>query len=218
MTPRKRRLTVTVDPELVEAGNRAVASGAADSLSAWVSTALAEKARRDQQLAQLRTAIAGYEAEFGEISAEDWDRTFIILTRAVFLGIKYSIEPMRKAGGGSIMLAPGKTYSLNRYVAPGNGVEDLVFAGCNGLTIEGNGATIRIKGDIHRDRESVRVCDREDQGSGLAHWYSRGAKSLRDRRRWRAPARIGDRSPVLCGLAEIVRRGTWDVVSKVEDT
>jgi glycerol dehydrogenase-like iron-containing ADH family enzyme len=71
MTPRKQRLTVTVDPELVEAGNRAVASGAADSLSAWVSTALAEKARRDEQLTQLHKAIADYEAECGEITAEE---------------------------------------------------------------------------------------------------------------------------------------------------
>jgi glycerol dehydrogenase-like iron-containing ADH family enzyme len=71
MSPRKQRLTVTVDPELVEAGNRAVASGAADSLSAWVSTALTEKARRDAQLTQLRQAIADYEAEFGEITAEE---------------------------------------------------------------------------------------------------------------------------------------------------
>ena len=71
MTPRKQRLTVTVDPELVEAGNRAVASGAAASLSAWVSTALAERARRDVQLARLREAVADYEAEFGEITAEE---------------------------------------------------------------------------------------------------------------------------------------------------
>jgi nucleotide-binding universal stress UspA family protein len=71
MSRRKQRLTVTVDPHLVEAGNRAVASGAADSLSAWVSTALAEKARRDAQLAQLRQAISDYEAEFGEITAEE---------------------------------------------------------------------------------------------------------------------------------------------------
>lgn len=71
MTPRKQRLTVTVDPELVEAGNRAVATGAADSLSAWVSAALADKARRDQQVAGLRAAIADYEAEFGEITAEE---------------------------------------------------------------------------------------------------------------------------------------------------
>jgi hypothetical protein len=39
MTQRKRRLTVTVDAELVEAANRAVASGSADSMSAWVSAA-----------------------------------------------------------------------------------------------------------------------------------------------------------------------------------
>lgn len=71
MTPRKQRLTVTVDPELVEAGNQAVASGAAQSLSAWVSTALAEKARRDNQLARMRHVIAEYEAEFGEITAEE---------------------------------------------------------------------------------------------------------------------------------------------------
>jgi hypothetical protein len=36
-----------------------------------VSTALAEKARRDRQLAQLRHSIADYEAEFGEITAEE---------------------------------------------------------------------------------------------------------------------------------------------------
>ena len=62
---------MTIDPELVEAGNRAVAKGAAGSLSAWVSQALVERARRDEQLAQLGDAIADYEAEFGEISAEE---------------------------------------------------------------------------------------------------------------------------------------------------
>ena len=71
MTARKLRLTVTVDPELVEAGNRAVAKGSAGSLSAWVSQALADRARRDEQLARLGDAIADYEAEFGEISAEE---------------------------------------------------------------------------------------------------------------------------------------------------
>ena len=47
------------------------ASGAAASLSAWVSTALAERARRDVQLARLREAVADYEAEFGEMTAEE---------------------------------------------------------------------------------------------------------------------------------------------------
>ena len=61
---RKQRLTVTVDPELVEAGNRAVAAGEADSLSGWVSTAMSEKAQRDEKLALLRAArcddVQGY--------------------------------------------------------------------------------------------------------------------------------------------------------------
>ena len=67
----KQRLTVTVDPELVAAGNRAVADGSADSLSAWVNAALAERARRDEKLNQLHAAIEDYEEEFGEITAEE---------------------------------------------------------------------------------------------------------------------------------------------------
>jgi hypothetical protein len=74
MTIRKSRLTVTVDPELVEAGSRAVASGSVGSLSAWVSGALADRVQRDRQLGHLRDAIAEYEAEFGEISAEEITR------------------------------------------------------------------------------------------------------------------------------------------------
>ena len=68
MSTRKQRVTVTVDPELVEAGNRAVAAGGADSLSGWVSEAMSEKAQRDEKLALLRAAIADYETEFGEIT------------------------------------------------------------------------------------------------------------------------------------------------------
>src|SRR3954467_5027389 len=71
MTVRKQRLTVTVDPELVEAGKRAVTSGAADSLSEWVNMALSERARRDLQLARLGEAIADFEAEFGEITSQE---------------------------------------------------------------------------------------------------------------------------------------------------
>ena len=71
MTPRKERLTVTVDPELIEAGNRAVSAGQADSLSGWVNQALAERAARDRKLEALAEAIAEYEAEFGEITAEE---------------------------------------------------------------------------------------------------------------------------------------------------
>ena len=47
--------------------------------------------------------VGGAIGRIENMNAEDWDKTFHILTRAVFLGIKYSIEPMRKVGGGSII-------------------------------------------------------------------------------------------------------------------
>src|SRR5215472_1714167 len=36
-------------------------------------------------------------------TAENWDRSFAILLRAVFLGIKHAVPEMRKVGGGSIV-------------------------------------------------------------------------------------------------------------------
>lgn len=62
---------MTVDPELIEAGQRAVESGQAESVSGWVSAALEDKIRRDRKLALLAAAVADYESEFGEISAEE---------------------------------------------------------------------------------------------------------------------------------------------------
>ncbi len=80
-------MTVTVDPELVEAANRAVADGEAESLSGWVSAALIDKVPTDRKLADLRTAVASYEEEFGEISTEELaaqartDRTGAVIVR-----------------------------------------------------------------------------------------------------------------------------------------
>ena len=71
MTPKKQRMTVTVDPELVEAANRAVDDGEAESLSGWVSAALVDRVAKDRKLADLREAVAAYEAEFGEITPEE---------------------------------------------------------------------------------------------------------------------------------------------------
>jgi hypothetical protein len=67
----KQRLTVTVDPELIEAGHRAVDSGEAESVSGWVSAALEDRVRRAEKLALLASAIADFEDEFGEITAEE---------------------------------------------------------------------------------------------------------------------------------------------------
>lgn len=68
---RKVRMTVTVDPELLEAGRRAVAAGVAPSLSAWVSRALEAQAREEQRRDALRRAIDAYEEEFGRFTPEE---------------------------------------------------------------------------------------------------------------------------------------------------
>jgi hypothetical protein len=71
MSEPKRRVTVTLDSELLEAGSRAVAEGMADSFSGWVNQALAQRVARDDRLRALSQAVAAYEAEFGEITAEE---------------------------------------------------------------------------------------------------------------------------------------------------
>ena len=71
MTAKKERLTVTVDPDLVEAGNQAVKAGKADSLSSWVNAALVDRALYDRRLQALSDAISEYEAAHGEITAEE---------------------------------------------------------------------------------------------------------------------------------------------------
>lgn len=65
---RKERLTVTVDAELIRAGNRAVKAGEADSLSSWVNQALVEQEAKERRLRAMAEAVAAYEAEFGVIS------------------------------------------------------------------------------------------------------------------------------------------------------
>ena len=73
MIARKERLTVTVDPQLIEAGIQAVADGLAESLSGWVNQALVSRAEHDRKLKALSAAIAQYEAEFGVITAEEME-------------------------------------------------------------------------------------------------------------------------------------------------
>ena len=67
----KVRLTVTVDPPMVQAGHDAVAAGQAASLSAWVNVALADRAANDRRLRALGRAIDAYEDEFGAISEDE---------------------------------------------------------------------------------------------------------------------------------------------------
>jgi NAD(P)-dependent dehydrogenase (short-subunit alcohol dehydrogenase family) len=47
--------------------------------------------------------LAGAVGSIEETTVENWDRTQAILLRAVFLGMKYAVPAMRKAGGGAII-------------------------------------------------------------------------------------------------------------------
>ena len=67
----KRRVTITVDEELIDAAAAASAAGDAGSVSAWISEAMAQRVARDRRLAALADLISTYEAEHGEITEDE---------------------------------------------------------------------------------------------------------------------------------------------------
>ncbi|MGA2410893.1 MAG: SDR family oxidoreductase [Candidatus Binataceae bacterium] len=91
--------------EIAAAGGRAVyqrtnVSEEAD-IKALIDRAVKEYGRLD--ITYNNAGIGGATGHLEDVTVEDWDKTFAVLTRAVFLGIKHSIAPMRKVGGGSII-------------------------------------------------------------------------------------------------------------------
>jgi Arc/MetJ-type ribon-helix-helix transcriptional regulator len=68
---RKLRLSASVDHDLLDAGNAAVAEGRAESLSAWVNDALRLKAEHDQRMQALDEFLTAYEATHGEITEDE---------------------------------------------------------------------------------------------------------------------------------------------------
>lgn len=73
LMPSKERLSVSVDSSLAAAGRAAVAAGRSDSLSAWVSAALARQAEHDARLDALDAFFEEYEAEHGAFTREEMD-------------------------------------------------------------------------------------------------------------------------------------------------
>jgi len=67
----RRRLSATVEADLLAAGRSAVAEGRAESLSGWVNAALARQTEHDRRMKALDEFLRAYEAEHGEITASE---------------------------------------------------------------------------------------------------------------------------------------------------
>lgn len=67
----KRRVTVTVDEDLLADAAEAVVDGRAESVSAWVSEAMARRREHDRRLSALRSLIADYEDAHGVITDDE---------------------------------------------------------------------------------------------------------------------------------------------------
>lgn len=74
MKATKRRLSASVDAELLEAAERAARRGEVANVSTWVNDAMRLKVEHDRGLAQLAGVIADFEAEYGEITEQDIDK------------------------------------------------------------------------------------------------------------------------------------------------
>ncbi len=91
--------------EIAATGGRAVfqrtdVTSEAD-IKAMIDRAVKEYGRLD--ITFNNAGLGGAVGALENIKADDWDKTFAILTRGPFFGIKHSIAAMRKSGGGSII-------------------------------------------------------------------------------------------------------------------
>jgi len=72
-----------------------------EDISGAINRAVKEFGRLD--IIYNNAGLGGALGPLEKITAENWDRSFSILLRAVFLGIKHAVPEMRKVGGGSII-------------------------------------------------------------------------------------------------------------------
>jgi NAD(P)-dependent dehydrogenase (short-subunit alcohol dehydrogenase family) len=95
----------TVISEIAAAGGRAVYQRtdviSEPDIKSVIDRAVKEYGRLD--ITYNNAGVAGAVGKIEDTRGEDWDKTFHILTRAAFYGIKHSVGPMRKSGGGSII-------------------------------------------------------------------------------------------------------------------
>jgi NAD(P)-dependent dehydrogenase (short-subunit alcohol dehydrogenase family) len=72
-----------------------------NDIKALIDRAVREYGRLD--ITYNNAGVIGAAGTIESTTEADWDKTFAILLKAVFFGIKHSIKPMRATGGGSII-------------------------------------------------------------------------------------------------------------------
>jgi len=91
--------------EIAAAGGRAVFQRtdvtSEPDIAAMIDRAVREYGHLD--ITYNNAGVLGALGAIEDIKAEHWDRTLAVLARSVFFGIKHSVGPMRKSGGGSIV-------------------------------------------------------------------------------------------------------------------
>ena|SRR6185503_16658660 len=70
----RRRLSASVDADLLAAAMSAARRGQVPTLSAWVNDALRLKVEQDQRLRALEAFVDAFESEHGEITPEEIER------------------------------------------------------------------------------------------------------------------------------------------------
>lgn len=63
-------------------------------------------------IAYLNAGVGGAFGPIAETSVEDWDYTFAVLTRSVFLGMKHASQAMKKHGNGGVILVTASIAGL----------------------------------------------------------------------------------------------------------
>ena len=66
--------------------------------------AAAEKRFGRLDIAYLNAGVGGAFGPIAETTVEDWDYTFAVLTRSVFLGMKHASQAMKRHGDGGVIL------------------------------------------------------------------------------------------------------------------
>jgi Arc/MetJ-type ribon-helix-helix transcriptional regulator len=70
----KRRLSASVDDDLIRAAEAAAKRGDVPTASAWVNDALRAKLEQEQRLRALASFVDGFEAEHGEMSQTELEQ------------------------------------------------------------------------------------------------------------------------------------------------